>query len=136
MRLKSRDSTSRSEKRKKDAKIAKVFILTSHNFNVFCCGALALDRLIISFFLYLVIVQTYSNDINSPVPPIRPFILKRVFNALLENGVQFVNIEGEWGSNIPLSTPTLAIFARFFNIAKLHISSFFKHIPKILTLKF
>ena len=60
-----------------------------------------------SFFLdrkapYLVIIQTYSDDINFIVPPIWPYILERKFTALLETGVHFVNIMGEWGSSLRL----------------------------------
>ena len=54
------------------------------------------------------------DDIKFIVPPIWPYILERKFNALLENGVHFVNIVGEKGSNLPLSTPTMAAFASFF----------------------
>ena len=62
----------------------------------------------------VVIFQTYSDDINFIVPPIRTYTLERKFNALLETGLHFVNIVGEWGSNLPLSTPTLAAFSSFF----------------------
>ena len=41
--------------------------------------------------------QTYSDDNNFIVPPIRPYILERKFNALLETGLPFVNIVGEKG---------------------------------------
>ena len=40
--------------------------------------------------LYLVIFQTYTDDINFIVPPIWPYILERKFTALLETGVPFV----------------------------------------------
>ena len=63
---------------------------------------------------YFVIFQTYSDDINFIVSPNRPYILERKFNALLETGLHFVNIVGERGSNIFLSTPTLAAFSSFF----------------------
>ena len=54
--------------------------------------------------------QTYSDDINFIVPPIWTYTLERKFNALLETGLPSVNIVGERGSNLPLSTPTLAAF--------------------------
>ena len=62
----------------------------------------------------MVIFQTYSDDINFIVPPIWTYILERKLNALLETGLHFVNIVGERGSNLPLSTPTLAAFSSFF----------------------
>ena len=46
--------------------------------------------------------QTHSGDINFIVPPIWPYILERKFTALLETGVHFVNIMGEWGSSLRL----------------------------------
>ena len=72
-----------------------------------------------SFFLdrktpYLVIIQTYSDDINFIVPPIWPYILERKFTALLETGVHFVNIMGEWGSSLRLIDSHLAAFSSFF----------------------
>ena len=79
----------------------------------------------------VVIFQTYSDDINFIVPPIRPYILERKFNALLETGLHFVNIVGERGSNLPLSTPTFRVF---FRSDQLRILSYFKLIPMILTL--
>ena len=78
----------------------------------------------------VVIFQTYSDDINFIVPPIRPYILERKFNALLETGLHFVNIVGERGSNLPLSTPTLAAFSSFLqietNFVFRHISNLFR----------
>ena len=65
---------------------------------------------------YFVIFQTYSDDINFIVPPNWTYILERKFNALLETGLHFVNIVGERGSNLPLSTPTLAAFSSFLQI--------------------
>ena len=62
----------------------------------------------------IVILQAYSDDINFIVPPNWTYILERKFNALLETGLHFVNIVGEEGSNLPLSTPTLASFSSFF----------------------
>ena len=52
--------------------------------------------------------QTYSDDINITVLLISSHILQPKFNALLENGAHFVNIVGEWGSKLRLSTPSLA----------------------------
>ena len=79
---------------------------------------------------YFVIFQTYSDDINFIVPPIRPYILERKFNALLETGLHFVNIVGERGSNLPLSTPTLAAILSVFqietNFVFRHISNLFR----------
>ena len=79
---------------------------------------------------YFVIFQTYSDDINFIVPPIRPYTLERKFNALLETGLHFVNIVGERGSNLPLSTPTLAAFSSVFqietNFVFRHISNLFR----------
>ena len=79
---------------------------------------------------YFVILQTYSDDINFIVPPIRPYILERKLNALLETGLHFVNIVGERGSNLPLSTPTLAAFSSFLqietNFVFCHISNLFQ----------
>ena len=84
---------------------------------------------------YLVIFQTYSDDINFIVPPIWPYILERKFTAIHETGFNFVNIVGERGSSLPLSTPTLAAFSSFFfDRYQLHIWSYFKLIPMILTL--
>ena len=60
--------------------------------------------------------QTYSDDINFIVPPIWTYILERKFNALLETGLPSVNIVGEKGSNLSLSTPSLAAFSSFFQI--------------------
>ena len=78
----------------------------------------------------VVIFQTYSDDINFIVPPIRPYILERKFNALLETGLQFAYIVGERGSNLPLSTPTLAAFSSFLqietNFVFRHISNLFR----------
>ena len=74
--------------------------------------------------------QTYSDDINFIVPPIWTYILKRKFNALLETGLPFVNIVGERGSNLPLSTPTWAAFSSFFqietNFVFRHVSNLFR----------
>ena len=79
--------------------------------------------------------RTYSDDINLIVPPIWTYILERKFNALLETGLPFVNIVGERGSNLSLSTPSLAAFFEFFSDQdQLRISSYFKLIPMILTL--
>ena len=79
---------------------------------------------------YFVIFQTYSDDINFIVPPIWTYILERKFNALLETGLHFVNIVGEEGSNLPLSTPTLAAFSSFLqietNFAFRHILNLFR----------
>ena len=83
----------------------------------------------------VVIIQTYSDDINFIVPPNWTYILERKFNALLETGLHFVNIVGERGSNLPLSTPTLAAFSSFSSDRdQLRILSYFKLIPMILTL--
>ena len=68
------------------------------------------------------------------MPPGWPYILERKFNSLHKNGVHFVIIEGEKGSNLRLSTPALAAFLSFFNIAILYDLSLFKLIPMILTL--
>ena len=78
--------------------------------------------------------QTHSGDINFVVPPIWLYILERKFTALLETGVQFVNIVRERGSSLPLSTPTLAAFSIFLDRNQLYIWSYFKLIPMILTL--
>ena len=73
----------------------------------------------------IVIFQTCSDDINFIVPPIRPYILERIFNALLETGLHFVNIVGKRGSNLPLSTPTLAAFSSFFGTTQTKRVRFF-----------
>ena len=79
---------------------------------------------------HFVIFQTYSDDINFIVPPNWTYILERKFNALLETGLHFVNIGGGEGSNLPLSTPTLAAFSSFLqietNFAFRHISNLFR----------
>ena len=80
--------------------------------------------------LLIVTFQTYSDDINFIVPPIWPYIMERKFNALLEAGLHFVIIVGERGSNLPLSTPTLAAFSSFLkiktNFINRHISNLFR----------
>ena len=74
--------------------------------------------------------QTHANNINFIVPPIWTFTLERKFNALLETGLHFVNILGEWGSNLPLLSPTLVAFSSFFqietNFINRHISNLFR----------
>ena len=63
---------------------------------------------------YFVIFHTYSDDINFLVPPIWPYILKRKFNALLENGVHFVNIAGEKGIKFTFVDTHFGSFCEFF----------------------
>ena len=80
-------------------------------------------------------VSNSFDDINITVPPIWPCYLWRKFNALLENRAHFVNIVGEWGSKLRLSTPSWRLFRIFSKFLILHILSCFKLIPMILTLQ-
>ena len=85
--------------------------------------------------LTLLYVYINSDDINFIVPPIWPYILKRQFNALLETGLHFVNIAGERGLNLPfVDTHFGGIFDFSSDQDQIHISSYFKLIPMILTL--